>query len=125
MQDSSNFKILPLLFLLMIAFPSHAAFAQAPPEMRVNTGNIGGGFAFTGGNTHTANFNLTAAITHDPKTRNVIKGAAAYLRGSEHDILNLNRTSFNIRDEFTVSGRTFVFGQTDYLRDQFKQIIFF
>jgi putative salt-induced outer membrane protein YdiY len=38
--------------------------------------------------------------------------------------LNLDRTSFLIRDEYTVSGRTFVFGQLDYLRDKFKQIIF-
>ena len=61
----------------------------------------------------------------DPKTRNVIKGTASYLRGTQSDVLNLDRTSINVRDEYTISNRTFVFGQLDYLRDQFKEIIFF
>ena len=108
----------PLLF--------HVALAQAPAAPTpLYTGNVSGGFALTGGNTETSNFNLTAAVVRDPKTRNVIKGNAAYLRGNQNDVLNLDRTSFNIRDEYTVSNRTFVFGQMDYLRDKFKQIIFF
>jgi putative salt-induced outer membrane protein YdiY len=106
---------------------------QAPPVASaqdqqaaspVYTGNLGGGFALTGGNTETRNFNLTAGIVRDPKTKNVIKGTFAYLRGAQNDILNLDRTSFGIRDEYTVSGRTFVFGQLDYLRDKFKEIVF-
>ena len=104
---------------------SSFAIAQAPQEVPpVYTGNLGGGLALTSGNTDTQNFNLTAGVTRDPKTRNVIKGTAAYLRGDQNDILNLDRTGINIRDEYTVSGRTFVFGQMDYLRDKFKEIIF-
>jgi putative salt-induced outer membrane protein YdiY len=105
---------------------SRAVCAQAPATPApVYSGNIGGGLARTGGNTHTSNFNLTAAFVRDPKTRNIVRANAAYLRGSLNDVLNLNRTSFNIRDEYTLSGRTFVFGQLDYVRDQFKQMIFF
>src|SRR5262245_21657739 len=100
--------------------------AQAPAEPTpVYTGNVGGGLALTNGNTDTRNFNLTGAIARDPNGRNVIKANASYLRGTQSDILNLDRTLINIRDEYTISNRTFVFGQTDYVRDQFKQIIFF
>ena len=100
------------------------SFGQSPDEPKTTTGNFGGGFAITSGNTDTKNFNLTFAMVRDPKTRNVIKANAAYLRGDQNDILSVDRTSINLRDEYTLSGRTFAFGQVDYLRDQFKQIIF-
>jgi putative salt-induced outer membrane protein len=54
----------------------------------------------------------------------VIKAKAVYLRGNHDDLLNLDRAAVNLRDEFTISRRTFVFGQLDYLRDRFKEIIF-
>ena len=85
---------------------------------------MGGGIALTGGNTDTKNFNLTFNLVRDPKTRNVIKASAAYLRGNQNHVNTLDRTAFNLRDEYTISGRTFTFGQVDYLRDKFKQIIF-
>ena len=104
---------------------SGVAWAQDPQAVPpLYTGNLGGGLAITGGNTDTQNFNLTAEVVRDPQTRNVIKGSASYLRGDQSDVLNLDRTAFNIRDEYTISGRTFAFGQLDYLRDQFKGIIF-
>ena len=93
--------------------------------MPVYTGTLGGGLALTNGNTDTRNFNLTGAILRDPKTRNVMKGTASYLRGTQSDILNLDRTTINLRDEYAVSSRVFTFGQVDYVRDQFKRIIFF
>ncbi len=101
---------------------SGAALAQAPPPLY--TGSVGGGFAVTGGNTSTQNFNLSGDFVRDPQSRNLIKGTASYLRGNQNSILNLDRTGINLRDEYTVSGRAFVFGQIDYLRDQFKGIIF-
>src|SRR5262245_42382392 len=117
--------ILSLALLAGLVAPG-TGFGQAPAEPTpVYTGNIGGGFALTNGNTDTRNFNLTGAIVRDPKTRNVIKATASYLRGTQSDVLNLDRTSVNIRDEYTISNRTFAFGQLDYLRDQFKRITFF
>jgi putative salt-induced outer membrane protein len=114
-----------LCILITALFASHAA-AQAPAEPApLYTGSFGGGLAITGGNTDTTNFNLTAAVVRDPKTKNVIKFNAAYLRGDQNDLLNLDRAFFNLRDEYTLTGRTFVFGQLDYVRDKFKQIIFF
>jgi putative salt-induced outer membrane protein len=122
-----NARQMGILTVLMASFAvSTATIAQAPAEPTpVYTGNIGGGFALTNGNTSTRNFNLTGSIVRAPKGRNVIKGTASYLRGSQTDILNVDRMAINIRDEYAVSNRTFVFGQLDYQRDQFKQMIFF
>ena len=112
------------IFLAFFLSSSLALAQQSAEPTPVYTGNVGGGFAVTGGNTQTSNFNLTAALTRDHKTNNVIKGTAAYLRGNQNDLLNLDRTSFNFRDEYSISKRTFTFGQLDYLRDKFKGIIF-
>jgi len=115
-----------ILSVLIVTVCATAAAAQTPAEPTpLYSGNFGGGLAITGGNTDTKNFNLTAAVVRDPKTKNVIKANASYLRGDQNDLLNVDRASFNLRDEYTLSGRTFLFGQVDYLRDQFKQIIFF
>jgi putative salt-induced outer membrane protein YdiY len=111
-------------FLAALLLPC-VVFGQSDKEPpRVYTGNLGGGLALTNGNTDTRNINLTAGLVRDPKTKNVTKGTFTYLRGSQSDILNLDRTAVNIRNEYTLSNRTFVFGQADYLRDKFKDIIF-
>ena len=119
-------RCLGTLFILTANLAlSVPAIAQAPQEPTpVYTGNLGGGFALTGGNTDTSNFNLTAGITRDPKTKHVTKGTASYLRGDQNSLLNLDRTAVNIRHEYTISGRTFAFGQLEYLRDRFKEITF-
>jgi putative salt-induced outer membrane protein YdiY len=108
--------------LLCVFLASPALFAQAPATPPVYTGSFGGGLALTGGNTDTKNFNLAFSLTRDPKTRNVVKANALYLRGTQNDVLSLDRAALNLRDEYTLSNRTFTFGQFDYLRDQFKDI---
>jgi putative salt-induced outer membrane protein len=112
--------------LLIVVFASlPLAWGQQPPAMKVYTGSFGGGFALTGGNSDTKNFNLTFDLVRDPKTRNVIKANASYLRGTQTDVLSLDRTAFNVRDEYALTSRLYTFGQIDYLRDRFKQIIFY
>ena len=121
-----NIGILTVLAASLAA--SVAAMAQAPAPAGptpVYVGNIGGGLALTNGNTKTRNFNLTGAIARDTKTRNVIKATGSYFRGTQSDVLNLDRAAVNVRDEYAISQRVFSFGQLDYLRDQFKQIVFF
>jgi len=116
-------KVLFLFIAAVIAKPT--AWAQAPAQpLKLYTGSFGGGFALTGGNTDTKNINLTFDMVRDPKTKNVIKATALYLRGTQSDVLTLDRTAFNVRDEYSLTSRVFLFGQADYLRDQFKQIIF-
>jgi len=102
------------------------AWGQTPPApMKLYTGSFGGGFALTGGNSETKNFNLTFDMVRDPKTKNILKANASYLRGTQTNVLSLDRTSFNIRDEYSLTNRVFLFGQVDYLRDRFKEIIFY
>jgi putative salt-induced outer membrane protein YdiY len=97
--------------------------AQTPSALPAGfSGSVSAGLALTGGNTSTNNFNLAFAVLRDLKTRNVVKANGLYLRGSQNDTLNVDRTSANLRDEYTLSGRTFLFGQTDYVRDKFKEI---
>jgi putative salt-induced outer membrane protein YdiY len=68
------------------------------------------------------NYNLGFDVTRTPKARNVMKWAGLYLRGDQNSKVVVNRTSLGYRDEYTLSGRTFAFGQVDYLRDTFKLI---
>jgi len=114
-----------IAIVLSTAF-SVAAFAQQPaappPPTPLYTGGFGGGFVVTNGNTNTKNFNLNFDVVRDPKTRNVIKATALYLRGGQNGIVNLERSAFKARDEFKISDRTFAFGQLDYQRDKFKDL---
>jgi putative salt-induced outer membrane protein len=101
------------------------AFAQAPaaPEPPKNwTGSAGAGISLTAGNSDTMNYNLGFDVTRTPKARNVMKWAGLYLRGDQNDETVVDRTSLGYRDEYTLSGKTFLFGQIDYLRDTFKRI---
>jgi putative salt-induced outer membrane protein len=54
----------------------------------------------------------------------VWKANGSYLRGVQTDVLNLDRSAFNLRYERVLTNRLFAFGQLDYLRDKFKQIQF-
>lgn len=114
--------------LVTILFASlHVSFANAqapatPPPLW--TGNFGGGLALTSGNSDTKNFNISFALLRDPKTKNVIKLNGLYLRGDKDKNSIIDRTSAALRDEYTFSKRVFAFGQLDYLRDKFKDILY-
>ncbi len=110
------------LVLLLLAIPAtgSAQAPQAPPKLY--TGNFGAGFSLTGGNSDTANFNLSGEMTRDPKTKNVIKLNGFYLRSSANDLKTADRLTLGFRDEYTLSKRTFVYGAMGYMRDPFKAI---
>ncbi len=111
------------ILLVLVAAPS--GFAQATAAFpRLYTGSFGGGLALTGGNTDTKNFNLSFDMVRDPLKKSVTKVKSSYLRGAQNKSVNLDRSSVAIRDEYTLSGRVFAFGQLDYLRDRFKSIVF-
>src|SRR5437588_12137156 len=94
-------RILLLLTVMLLIAPFALGQAGQGPT-KTYTGSLGGGIALTGGNTDTKTFNLTFALVRDPKTRNVFKANAAYLRGNQSDILNLDRSALNLRDEYTI-----------------------
>lgn len=106
-----------------LASPASAQQAAATAEPpKTWTGSAGAGLSVTSGNSDTMNYNLAFDLTRDPKMRNVIKTSGLYLRGEQNAAVTVNRTSLALRDEYSVSNRTFAFGQVDYLRDTFKLI---
>jgi len=112
-----------LAAFIFIFFLCPFGIAQTPPAPTpLYTGSFGGGFALTSGNTDTKNLNLAFNLVRDPKTRNVFKADALYLRGSQNDVLNLHRAAVKLRDEYSITKRFFVFGELGYLRDPFKAI---
>ena len=108
-----------------VVFTAQLATAQAqqpPAPTPLYTGSFGGGFALTGGNTDTKNFNLTFNLVRDPKMKSVFKVDALYLRGSQNDVLNLHRSALKLRYEYSLTSRVFLFGEFGYLKDEFKDI---
>jgi putative salt-induced outer membrane protein YdiY len=114
--------VLSVVCVCLVLIPSIAYAQQPDAPTPLYSGSLGGGLAFTNGNSDTKNFNLVFGVVRDPTTKNVVKLNALYLRGSQSDVLSLDRASVTLRDEYSLSKRTFVFGQGDYLRDQFKAI---
>ena len=51
-----------------------------------------------------------------------MKSDALFLRGKTEGVLSANRFGWNVRDEYSLTSRTFVFGQNAFLKDEFKQI---
>ena len=82
------------LTLLSIVIAAGRAGAQAVPPPAAPSGpwigSIGGGVALTSGNTDTSTINASYDVTYDPKTKNVVKSDALYLRGKKlSDTANL------------------------------------
>jgi len=101
------------------------AWAQQPPAApppNPLSGSAGFGLSLTSGNSDTVNVSATIDAVYDPKTRNVMKGGALFLRGKQNGVLTVNRVSAMFRDENTLSDRVFLFGQIDSLHDTFKAI---
>ena len=114
----------PLVTTSIILAIAHApAFAQAPaPPPSPWTVAASAGLALTSGNSDTSTVNAAYDITYDPKTRNLVKSDALYLRGESEGELTARRLGINVRDEYKIGARTFVFAQNQYLRDEFKSI---
>ena len=99
------------------------ASAQPPPaEPKIWTVTASAGLALTNGNSDTSTINAAYGLTYDPQTRNIFKSEALFLRGETEGELSANRLLFNVRDEYKLNARAFVFGQNQYLRDEFKSI---
>jgi putative salt-induced outer membrane protein YdiY len=96
------------------------ASAQVPAGPWI--GSAGAGLSFTAGNTDTANFNASYDLTYDPKTKNVVKSDALFLRAKTDGALTVSRLGVNARDQYRLARRVYTFGQLQYLRDQFKAI---
>lgn len=102
-------------------------WAQQPPPPNSGppeglSGSAGFGLSLASGNTDSINLSATVDSIFDPKNGNVMKWNGLFLRGKQNGVLSINRLSATFRDENTLSGRLYVFGQIDTLHDTFKQI---
>jgi len=93
-----------------------------PPPPPIWTGSAGFGLTMNRGNTDTTNINLSFDATRDPKTKDILKFQALYLRGDTKGELSANRVFAQARYERNINDRVFIFGQAPYLRDRFKGI---
>ena len=115
-------QVLAVALLVGVVNVAAAQQPAAPEPPKIWEGTAGAGLSLTRGNSDTVTYNLAFDLAHTPKARNVTKATGLYLRGEQEDEVIVNRTALGLRDEYTLSGRTFLFGQVDYLRDTFKLI---
>jgi putative salt-induced outer membrane protein len=107
---------------LMAAAGPLAAQEPPPPPPKVWSTSAGVGLSLTSGNSDTSTFNANYSVVFDPHTRNVVKSTGLLIRGTADGELSANRLAFTVRDEYRANGHVFVYGQTQYLRDTFKEI---
>lgn len=112
-----------LLTAVVWSVSASSSLAQAPPaEPKIWTVALSAGLALTSGNTDTSTVNAAYDLVYNPQTKNVVKSDALFLRGKTEGALTANRLGLNVRDEYSLTARAFVFGQNVYLKDDFKQI---
>lgn len=112
-----------ILAFALIALNAEAQEPAAPPKPWLTS--LGAGLAITSGNSDTKNFNLSFSTKYDPKTDFVFKSDALYLRGEANGSKQADKASASARGEYSISDRTFTFGEVNYLRDPFKDITYF
>jgi len=110
--------------VLALVCSASPVFGQAPaaPPPKIWTVTASAGIALTSGNSNTSTVNLAYDLTYDPQTKNVVKSDGLFLRGETEGELSAHRTGLNVRDEYRLTDRVFVFGQNQYLKDEFKDI---
>ena len=105
----------------VLAQPPAAAPAPAPPPPDW-TSSINVGLALTTGNNDSLNANGGFDVKYDPKTKNVFKASGLFLYGETEGDKTAEQYGLNVRDEYALNPRTFVFGDFRYLHDRFKGI---
>jgi len=114
--------VMLLTFSLIASAPAFSQGPTQPAPQKVYSGNLSAGFALTGGNTDTATYNLGFELARDPGTNNIVKLSGLYLRSDKDSETITDRLRLAFRDEFTISDRTFIYGDFHYLRSPFRQI---
>jgi putative salt-induced outer membrane protein YdiY len=114
-------RIVAVTILASIASAA-SSYAQAPPAPKIWTVQLSAGWALTSGNSDTSTVNAAYDLVYDPHTKNVVKSDALLLRGKTEGVVSANRFGFNVRDEYSLTPRAFVFVQNVFLKDEFKNI---
>jgi len=109
--------------LLAGVSPAMAQTAAAPPPPPPGwTGSFGAGLAQTKGNSDTSTLNAAYEVKRDAGTPFLFKSTGLFIRGSAEGELVTNRVLLDARADRKVGSYTSVFGQVQYLRDEFKRI---
>jgi putative salt-induced outer membrane protein YdiY len=114
-----GFIAVPLLLLIAAPVAAQTDPAKPPPGW---TGSAGAGLAMTSGNNDTSTVNAAYELKRDTGGPYLIKSAALLLYGKTEEVKTSDRLSIDGRLERKLSERTLLFGQTQYLRDEFKAI---
>ena len=116
----------PFVTAMIVLALTSSAFAQAPaPPPKIWTEAVSAGLALTSGNSDTSTVNVGYDIVYAPPTKNRIKSDGLFLRGKTAGEVSTDRLTLNGRDEYKLLDRAFVFGQTQFLKDRFKDIDYF
>ena len=107
---------------VLAAIPGRAAAqpAAAPPPGWV--GSAGAGLALTSGNSDTSTVNAAYELKRDTGGNILFKSNGLLVWGKSQGLQTSDRLTLDGRVERKLSGRTSLFGQTQYLRDAFKSI---
>ena len=123
-----HMRTLPVVTLLaaISLLPVVEAAAQAttppPPPPPGWAGSASAGLAMTSGNSDTSTVNAAYDLKRDTGGPLIFKSSGLLLYGKAQDVLTSDRLSLDVRVERKLSERTSIFGQTQYLRDEFKSI---
>ena len=114
----------PICAALACAAP---VMAQVPPpatnqESPAWTVTAGAGLALTSGNTDTSTVNASYEVVYDPQARYLVRSDGLMIRGKNDGELSADRLGLDVRSEFRLNERVYVFGQNQFLRDRFKSI---
>lgn len=110
------------LNVLVFLFTAPLLAQEPAPAAGPWSGNAAVGLSLTEGNSDTTNLNLALATMFDPKTRNVVKFDALYMRGDADGETTIDRANAGVRDEYKFSDRTYGYGEVRWLRDELKEI---
>jgi putative salt-induced outer membrane protein YdiY len=116
---------------LALSLTATAAFAQdpaapapAPPDPPPPgwTGSFGAGLALTQGNSDTSTINVAYEVKRDTGSPFLFKSTGLFLRGETEGELTADRLVLDGRVDRKLNQRTSLFGQLQYLTDEFKEI---
>jgi putative salt-induced outer membrane protein YdiY len=110
-----------VLALLTVAAPALAQ-TDPPPPPPGWAGSASAGYAMTAGNNDTSTINAAYDLKRDTGGNILLKSTGLLLYGQTEDVTTSDRLSLDGRVERKLGDRTSVFGQTQYLRDEFKAI---
>jgi len=117
------------LLLTAVCLSAAPVFAQAPPAQNPPppppppfTGNVSFGLGVTSGNSDTTTVNAGYEFKWAPAGPNVLKSGGLFLYGKTDGVVSTEQYGLNVRDEYNLNPRTFLFGEVRYLHDKFKGI---